>query len=193
MKKGLFGAAFLAAGCALVLFAAASFQDFSKFESLKEPQVRQMPAQKMLVVEAKGDPNVVSQNAFNGLFKTFFSLPGARMTAPRARWLNTINSPKNEWRGLFGMPLPDSFQSLPAGTTGARVETWEYGDVAEILHVGPYSEETPTIKRLLQFIDEKGFQIVGPHEEEYLKGPGMAASPAEYWTIIRYQVKKRQS
>lgn len=191
MKKGLSRAALWTAGSALVLFAAGGLQDLSKFESLKEPQIRQMPAQKMLVVEAKGDPNIVAQNAFSLLFKTFFSLPGAQMTAPRARWLNTVNSPKNEWMGLYGLPLPDSVKSLPQGVTGVRLETWEYGDVAEILHVGPYAEETPTIKKLIQFIDDKGYQIIGPHEEEYLKGPGMAASPAEYWTIIRYQIKKR--
>jgi hypothetical protein len=33
--------------------------------------------------------------------------------------------------------------------------------------------------------------VAGPHEEEYLKGPGLAASPADYWTIIRYPVKKK--
>ena len=191
MKKRLLVLAVLAAGGALLLFARGAFQDFSKYEALKEPQLRQMPAQRMLVVEAKGDPNVVAQNAFGLLFKSFFSLPGARMTAPRARWLNTLNSPKNEWRGLYGLPLSDAVKSLPQGITDARIETWEYGEVAEILYIGPYSEETPTIKRLIQFIDEKGCQIAGPHEEEYLKGPGMAASPAEYWTIIRYQVKKR--
>lgn len=191
MKKSLFVMAVLAVGGALSLFARSGFQDFSKYEALKEPQVRQMPAQRMLVVEAKGDPSVVAQNAFGLLFKTFFSQPGARMTAPRARWLNTLNSPKNEWRGLYGLPLPDSVKSLPQGITDARIETWEYGEVAEILYIGPYSEETPTIKKLIQFIDEKGCQIAGPHEEEYLKGPGMAASPSEYWTIIRYQVKKR--
>jgi hypothetical protein len=191
MKKRLLVMAVLAAGGALLLFAQGGFQDFSKYEALKEPQIRQMPAQRMLVVEAKGDPNVVGQNAFGLLFKTFFSLPGARMAAPRARWLNSVNSPKNVWRGLYGLPLPDSVKSLPQGITDARIETWEYGEVAEILHIGPYSEETPAIKKLIQFIDEKGCQIAGAHEEEYLKGPGMAASPAEYWTIIRYQVKKR--
>ena len=70
--------------------------------------------------------------------------------------------------------------------------TWEYGDVAEMLHVGPYDREEPTIAKLKQFIKECGYEIVGEHEEEYLKGPGMFSkgNPDKYLTIIRYRVKK---
>jgi hypothetical protein len=191
MKRGLLGMAVFAAGGALLLFGLGGLQDLSKYESLKEPQIRQMPAQKMLVVEAKGDPNVVGQNAFGLLYKTFFSLPGARMATPRARWPNIAETPKNEWLGLYGLPLPEPITSLPAGITGVRIETWQYGDVAEILYIGPYSEEAPSIQKLQQFIENQGYRISGAHEEEYLKGPGMAAGPAEYWTIIRYPIIKK--
>ena len=54
------------------IFTAAAFllnlslgsQDFSQYEKLKDPQIKKMPHQKMLVVEAKGDPNVVAKEAF---------------------------------------------------------------------------------------------------------------------------------
>jgi effector-binding domain-containing protein len=75
--------------------------------------------------------------------------------------------------------------------SGVRIEGWTYGEVAEILHVGAYADEEPTIQKLMKFIAEKGYTIAGPHEEEYLKGPTQVSSPAEYWTIIRYQVKKK--
>jgi effector-binding domain-containing protein len=52
-------------------------------------------------------------------------------------------------------------------------------------------KERPPVERLLRFIADQAYVIVGPHEEEYLRGPGMAANPADYWTIIRYQVKKK--
>ncbi len=191
MKKSILFSAFFGVGGTLLLFGLGGLQDLSRYESLKDPQLRQLPAQKMLVVEAKGDPNIVGQNVFGLLFKTFFSLPGVKMAAPRARWLNFVNTPKNEWRGLYGLPLPESISSLPQDVTGVRIETWEYGDVVEILHIGPYSEEIPTVQKLLKFVEEKGYRISGAHEEEYLKGPGIASSPAEYWTIIRYQVNKR--
>ena len=73
-----------------------------------------------------------------------------------------------------------------------ELTTWEYSEVAEILHVGPYSEEQPTVERLRAFIEESGYEIIGDHEEEYLKGPGMfvRVRPEDYATIIRYRVRK---
>lgn len=168
-----------------------SNQDFSQYENLKKPQINTMAQQKMLVVEAKGDPNVVGKDAFSLLFKTFFSLKGVKMAPPRARWLNLETDPKDEWIGLYALPLPASITALPSGIIGVRIEDWDYGEVAEILHIGSYSEETPTINKLHEFIQEKSYRIAGPHEEVYLMGPGQVSNPAEYWTIIRYQVKKK--
>ncbi len=177
---------------AVLLLESAGLQDLDQFEELKDPRIALMPSQKMLVVESKGDPNVVAQEAFSRLFGTFFQLPGARMSPPRARWLNLGSDPRSEWIGLYGLPLPDTVTDLPAGVEGVRIEEWEYGEVAEILHIGPYSEETPTIEKLHAYILERGYVIAGPHEEEYLKAPGMGSiSPEEYQTIIRYPVKKK--
>jgi hypothetical protein len=171
---------------------AQSAQDLRSYESLKNPQIRHdVPPRKMLVVEAKGDPNTVGQKAFSLLFRVFFSIQGVRLAPPRARWLTPLSAPKEDWIGLYGLPLPTQIAELPPGSDDARIEVWTYGDIAEILHIGPYSEETPTVERLVRFIDDRGYEIVGPHEEEYIKGPGMAANPADYWTIIRYQVKKK--
>ena len=171
------------------LFTAA--QDLSQYGSLKEPQIRTMPAQKMLVVESKGDPNIAAQQAFGLLFKTFFSIPGARMAPPRARWMGTLTSPKSEWIGLYAFPLPDQVTTLPPGSSGAKIEVWQYGEVAEILHLGGYDKEAPAIERLMKFIADKGYVVAGPHEEEYLKGPESGPKTEDYQTIIRYQIKKK--
>jgi len=190
MKKMIFIAAVCSLAIGLFLMPVIS-QDLSQFASLKEPRLRTIPAQKMLVVESKGDPNVSGQQGFGLLFKIFFSIPGARMAPPRARWLGGLNAPKNEWVGLFALPLPDQVTSLPPGSTGAKIDIWPYGEVAEILHVGGYDQEAPTVEKLIKFIADKGYEIAGPHEEEYLKGPESGPNAAEYQTIIRYQVKKK--
>ncbi len=174
-----------------------------QYEHLKDPQVRNLPDLKVLQVEAKGEPGVVGGQAFGLLFKTYFQLKGVpkgpKQQAPRARWPLPLETPKGEWIGRYAMPVPDSIDSLPSqgeGAPGLRVEltTWEYGDVAEILHVGPYDREEPTVARLTQFIKDCRYEIVGGHEEEYLKGPGMfgKGNPQKYLTIIRYRVKKVQ-
>ncbi|MDH4272094.1 MAG: hypothetical protein OEW18_08970, partial [Candidatus Aminicenantes bacterium] len=87
----------------LAASAASTAQDLSSYETLKMPRLATMARQKMIVVEAKGDPNVVGKDAFGLLFKTFFSLKGVRMTAPRARWLNIATDPKDQWVGLYGL------------------------------------------------------------------------------------------
>jgi hypothetical protein len=175
----------------------------AQFEYLKDPQVRIVPDLKVLQVEARGEPGVAGGQAFGLLFKTYFQLKGVpkgpKQPAPRARWPLGLDTLKGEWIGRYAMPVPEDVNSLPSqgdGTPGLRVEltTWEYGAVAEILHVGPYDAEELTIARLTQFIKDSRYEIVGEHEEEYLKGPGMFSkgNPQKYLTIIRYRVKKAQ-
>ncbi len=179
-------------GFALAFAAGASAQAPGADLKPGEPRLATMPATKMLVVEAKGDPATAAQAAFTKLFSTFFQIPGARMAPPRVRWIGTREAPRNQWLGLYGLPLPDSVNALPPGTEGARIEVWTYGTVAEVLYVGPYEDEAPTILKLHAFIASQGMEIAGPHEEEYLVGPGMgAAAPANYRTVIRYEVRKR--
>jgi len=197
---------FIAAGIIVlagILFIAYLFlfpkgPDLSKYEFLKEPRITNLPAQKMLEVRVTGDPNVVGKDGFGRLFKTFFQLKqttsGLAMVPPRTRWPKPLNTPKNEWLGIYGMPIPASITALPEqdGSVKAAIATWEYGDVAEILHIGPYADEPPTVQRLYKFIEQQGYTIIGEHEEEYLKGPGMFSKgdPKKYYTIIRYRIKK---
>ena len=60
--------------------------------------------------------------------------------------------------------------------------------MAQILHIGPYDQETATIERLHEFIKENGYEIAGPHEEEYQSKPDAKVIK----TLIRYRVKKSQ-
>ena len=189
--------ALMAAGGVAVLWLR-SGPDASQFAHLREPRLTRLSDQRMLVVEAAGDPNVVGASAFTLLFSTYFRLDGVsrieRPRAPRARWQAQQDTPKDKWLGQYALPLPDSVVAPPTESTGApqaRITTWVYGDVAEILHVGPYSAEQPDIERLLHFINSRGYRAVGEHEEEYVKGPGMMFSgdPEQYLTIIRLRVE----
>ena len=172
-------------------------QDLSAYESLRAPRISTMASQRMLVVELKGDPNVVGGKAFGALFKTYYQLKGVPKggppPAPRARWPLSLDTPKGEWIGFYGMPVPATVESLPEKTDPlVKIGTWDYGTVAEILHIGPYNEEAPTVGRLMAFINQNDYQTIGEHEEEYLKGPGMfmKGDPRKYYTIIRYRVEK---
>ncbi len=188
--------AIAAAGIVLSVYLMTRGPDLKPYLALKEPRIVEKPDQRMLVVEASGDPNLVGGKAFTLLFQTYFrTARGRDMVSPRARWLKPSETAKEQWTGLYALPAPagarlENNPSVP----GYRVylDDWRYGQVAEILHIGPYTEEGPTVKRLVDYIAAQGCRISGPHEEEYLRGPGMfgQGNPRKYYTIIRYQVEK---
>ena len=169
--------------------------DPSAFAYLKAPRLTHLDAQRMLVVEATGDPNVVSAGAIKLLFATYFKTNGvSRMhppPAPRARWPRSLDTPGIEWVGRYALPVGEQVTEVPAVSApdGLRVslETWEYGDVAELVHIGPYNNEEHDISYLQEFVAALGYRVIGDHEEEYVRGPGMilAGDPLKYITIIR--------
>jgi hypothetical protein len=173
----------------------------ARYEHLKQPQISTKPSLKVLVIEAKGDPNIIGGNVFGLLFELCFRLPQTPKPnpqgSPRARWPQGFDSPKSEWTGIYALPVPETVTNLPSFQPqpglNPSVATWQYGTVAEILHLGPYTNEAPTLKRLADFIKAQGYVILpGGHEEEYAVGPGMRGigDPEKYVTILRYRVRK---
>ncbi len=77
---------------------------------------------------------------------------------------------------------------LPAARE-LRLEHFAEGRSAQVLHLGPYAAEAPTIQRLHAFIDEQGLARRGRHHEIYLGDPRRAA-PERLKTIIRQAVSE---
>ena len=105
--------------------------DASQFAHLREPRLTRLNDQRMLVVEAAGDPNLVGGSAFELLFSTYFKLDGVsrmgRPPAPRARWPHPEATPKDQWLGQYALPLPESAAMAPAESVGALravITTW---------------------------------------------------------------------
>ncbi|MCD9086366.1 GyrI-like domain-containing protein [Stenotrophomonas sp. SY1] len=73
-------------------------------------------------------------------------------------------------------------KALPA-IDALRLDTFTEGSCAQLLHVGPFSEEGPTIQRLHDFIATQG-TLRGKHHEIYLSDIRRAA-PERWKTIIR--------
>lgn len=64
-----------------------------------------------------------------------------------------------------------------------RLETFTEGPCAQTLHVGPFTEEGPTIQRVHDFIEQHG-ALAGKHHEIYLSDI-RRADPSRWKTIIR--------
>jgi len=189
----------LTAAAIAVMYYMQKGPDPKQFEHLINPSISKLPNQHMLVVEAKGDPNISGATAIKLLFKTYYSLSGvnkSKKVSPRARWPIADDSPKNQWLGLFALPIPPAIKTLPKLENPEQqnifIADWEYGTVAEILHKGSYDTEKATVQKLKSYIKQQGYTIVSEHEEDYLKGPGMfgPGNPDKYLTIIRYRVMK---
>ncbi|MCJ7763982.1 MAG: GyrI-like domain-containing protein [Dehalococcoidales bacterium] len=163
-----------------------------------DPKILEMPPQKMAVVTGKGTPDEVFSRLMPALYGSVYTLkfdlkkkglPTFKVCGLRARYPDAQLARKEEWTNIIGLPVPDDISSLPQKIAGVevKIETWQYGTIAQILHLGAYDQEKPNIERLQKFIEENGYQIAGDHEEEYLTSPD-AKVPK---TIIRYAVKKK--
>lgn len=71
-----------------------------------------------------------------------------------------------------------------------RVERFDEGISAQILHVGPYEAEPPVIEALHEFVAAEGYELRGSHHEVYLGDPRRAA-PDKLKTVLRNPVTRR--
>lgn len=162
-----------------------------------DPVISEMPSQKMAVVREKGSPDKVFPRVFPALYGSVYTLKfdlkkkgleSFKVSCPRSRYPDAPLKQKDEWLIITGIPVPQNTTSLPQKVKEIEVklETWDYGTVAQILHLGAYDQETESIERLHKFIQESGYEIIGPHEEEYQSRPDAKVIK----TLIRYQIKK---
>ncbi|MCE2613023.1 GyrI-like domain-containing protein [Flavobacteriaceae bacterium D16] len=111
---------------------------------------------------------------------------------------NFENIPKDDWFWTAMIMQPEMIsqelvteatenlkkkKELPA-LEKVRFEAFEEGRVAQTLHIGPFSEEGPTIRKVHEYIEEMGFAPNGKHHEIYLSDIRRAA-PEKWKTIIR--------
>jgi len=163
---------------------------------LTQPEILEMESQKMAVVVTKGDPNKVAAKAMPALYGSVYKLKfelkkkgiDFEIGRLRARWPDAHLVPKDQWTGIWALPIPDEVAEIPQKTpeVEVKIETWQYGTVAQILHLGPYKDEGPSVERLHRFIKDSEYEIAGTHEEEYLTSPKAKVQK----TLIRYPVKK---
>lgn len=78
-------------------------------------------------------------------------------------------------------------QELPA-LPKRRFESYAEGTSAQILYIGPFSEEGPTVETVHQFIDEQGAAPSGKHHEIYLSDFRRTA-PEKLKTVIRQPIR----
>ena len=126
-----------------------------------------------------------------GLWWTADGRPLEAQQAERAawRWTLMLAVPAEATEDDIATVIEDVRRKKPGLPLGdLRVEWFAEGPSAQILHVGPYEAEGPTIERLLAAIAADGFRPRGRHHEIYLGNP-RRARPDRLRTILRQPVE----
>ena len=165
---------------------------------------------------AEGDEPTELQRSFTALFPVAYTIKfrlkrdGLAMSILplEALWFTDeqtfdMNAPKDDWtwRALMAVShdvTPEIFQEAVAdvrrrkGDSEAlsklRFARWGEGRCAQVMHIGPYSAEGPTIERLHAFIAGQGLRMRGAHHELYFGDP-RRTDPAKLKTVLRQPVE----
>jgi hypothetical protein len=105
------------------------------------------------------------------------------------RWTLMIGLPDEATDAEIERHLSTARDTLdPALAPTLRVERFEEGPSAQVMHVGPYTDERPTIELLHAGIEEAGLRPRARHHEIYLSDPRRSA-PERLRTILRHPVE----
>ncbi len=182
--------------------------------SAREAVAVDVPAMNFLMVNGEGDPNTSEQykQAIEALFSVSYTLKFmvkkskaadyAVMPLEGLWWIedNTKFSvdrkEKLRWTSMIMQPKYVSSDDVKAAIeqvrkkknlialSKLRFESFYEGPSAQILHIGPYSAEKPTVAKLHVFIQSSGRSLRGKHHEIYLNDPTRTASE-KLKTILR--------
>ena len=88
------------------------------------------------------------------------------------------------WDAARATCAKKDLSALPA----VRLEPYVEGTSLQILHIGPYDAEAPTIQRMHEWIAANGYVETGEHHEIYVSDPRRAA-PEKLKTILRQPIR----
>jgi len=176
-----------------------------------------VPVMKFVMIDGEGSPDGDAYTqAVQWLFSVIYPIKfiakkkmGKDFVAPPLEclwWADDMedfisgNKDKWKWRAMIVTPdwvTDDMFEEAVAKAekklgevpNSLRLESYAEGKSAQIMHVGPYSAEAPTLARLhQQFLPENGLTPHGYHHEIYLNDPRRVA-PEKLKTVLRQPVR----
>ena len=117
---------------------------------------------------------------------------GKFTTGDKSNWLWTamIAQPRFVTRAMVEAAIAEvKKKKNPASLSKLRFEEFNEGKCAQIMHIGPFSEEGPNIAKVHDFIAAGGNRLRGKHHEIYLSDI-RKADPAKWKTVIRQPMHK---
>jgi hypothetical protein len=106
----------------------------------------------------------------------------------RWRWQAMIMQPDAVSEQTVDQAIEQAGRKALAALDRVRYQRWAEGRCAQVLHIGPYADEGPSIVRLHEAITAAGCRPRGRHHEIYVGDPRRSA-PEKLRTILRHPVE----
>ena len=104
-------------------------------------------------------------------------------------WTAMMAQPDHVTEAIVGEAVAQAARKKPLPEAPKlRLERFAEGLAAQVMYLGPYAAEGPTIERLHAFIAEQGYERAGKHHEIYLGDP-RRTEPAKLKTVIRQPMR----
>ncbi len=186
-----------------------------------EPKLVDIGPRPFLMIDGHGDPNTAPEyvDAVEALYPIAYAIRArikketgdayTVMPLEGLWWADDMKlfsvERKGDWNWTMMISLPDVVsveiaeatiedtarkKQLSAGSR-VRFEVFGEGECVQVMHLGPYAAEAPSIEVLHRYIEEQGLSRRGLHHEIYLGDP-RRTEPARLKTIIRQPVEKRE-
>lgn len=194
--------------------------------SAKEVSIVDIPEMSFLMIDGKGDPNTSQeyQDSIEALFSLSYKVKFISekensqdyvvMPLEGLWWVENpeefTTTDKSGWKWTAMIRQPDFIKKniikkaiqevekkkkLPS-LSGIKFQSLHEGLSAQIMHIGPYSQEGTTVEKLHNFIEEKGYEfnasLPGEKHHEIYISDMRRTKPEKLKTIIRQPMKRRK-
>jgi hypothetical protein len=187
--------------------------------SKKEIATVDVPKMNFLMVDGMGDPNTAKeyQDAMEALYNVAYTLkfrlkgegvidytvmpleglwwvPGVDFSQVKDKnswhWTSMIMKPDKVTKKDFNRAVKqvEEKKDLPY-LSKVRFESYKEGLSAQIMYIGPFADEEPTIREIHKYIEESGHKRSGKHHEIYLSDP-RRTKPENFRIVIRQPMKR---
>lgn len=186
--------------------------------SAREVSEVKVPAMNFIMIDGKGDPNKAGefQAAIEALYPVSYAIKfdfkknrdiDYPVMALEGLWWadnmdDFVSGNRDNWLWTLMIMQPDFVteeiykqnlqavkkkKNLPA-LEKLRFEKFDEGRVAQIMHIGPFSEEGANIAKIHEFIKNRSCKTSGKHHEIYLSDFRRVA-PEKMRTVLRQPFK----
>ncbi len=104
-------------------------------------------------------------------------------------WTAMIMQPEHITESMFREAQEQlKKKKMNPGIDKLRFENFIEGLCVQIMHIGPYSTEQTSVKKMQEYATQNGYEMQHKHHEIYIGNP-LRSDPARLKTVLRHPIK----